>query len=275
MAARTRTRTRCSFPAASAILDRTGADRGGRVYDFRAQGIGHDADGRPDLAPPSWLLTAGRGGPVPLGVRRRAGCSTGCPAPGARPRARPAGAGAARLRRHRPGHRAAARAPRPARLDDVRLGGRPQPRADRRGARRRAGPLRRGVRRASGRPVDVVGWSFGGLLARWVAHERPTQVRSVVTLGSPWRPEGERTRTTPLFERSRRTHGLSERAEKVVDELRGPLPVPDHRDLVEDRRHRRLARLPGRRDRGSRPPATWPCRAATSAWPRTRSRSPR
>ena len=75
-------------------------------------------------------------------------------------------------------------------------------------------------------PVDVVGWSFGGLLARWVAHQRPTQVRSVVTMGSPWRPEGERTRTTPLFERARRTHGLSERAEKVVDELRGPLPVP-------------------------------------------------
>jgi pimeloyl-ACP methyl ester carboxylesterase len=75
-------------------------------------------------------------------------------------------------------------------------------------------------------PIDLVGWSFGGLLARWVAHERPTQVRSVVTLGSPWRAEGERTRTTPLFERARRTHGLSERAEKVVDELRGPLPVP-------------------------------------------------
>ena len=74
--------------------------------------------------------------------------------------------------------------------------------------------------------MDVVGWSFGGLLARWLAHERPTEVRSVVTLGSPWRPEGERTRTTPLFERSRRTHGLSERAEKVIDELRGPLPVP-------------------------------------------------
>ncbi len=75
-------------------------------------------------------------------------------------------------------------------------------------------------------PLDVVGWSFGGLLARWVAHQRPTQVRSVVTMGSPWRAEGERTRTTPLFERARRTHGLSERAEKVVDELRGPLPVP-------------------------------------------------
>src|SRR5205085_1993340 len=30
-------------------------------------------------------------------------------------------------------------------------------------------------------PLDVVGWSFGGLLARWVAHQRPTQVRHLVT----------------------------------------------------------------------------------------------
>ena len=29
------------------------------MYDFRARGIGHDAEGRPAIAPPSWLLTAG------------------------------------------------------------------------------------------------------------------------------------------------------------------------------------------------------------------------
>ena len=75
-------------------------------------------------------------------------------------------------------------------------------------------------------PVSVVGWSFGGLLARWLAHQRPQAVRQVVCLGSPYRPEGEHTRTTPLFERSARTHGLSERAFEVVDTLRRPLPVP-------------------------------------------------
>ena len=75
-------------------------------------------------------------------------------------------------------------------------------------------------------PVSVVGWSFGGLLARWLAHQRPHVVRQVVCLGSPYRPEGEHTRTTPLFERSARTHGLSERAFEVVDTLRRPLPVP-------------------------------------------------
>ena len=75
-------------------------------------------------------------------------------------------------------------------------------------------------------PVSVVGWSFGGLLARWLAHQRPDAVRQVVCLGSPYRPEGEHTRTTPLFERSARTHGLSDRAFEVVDTLRQPLPVP-------------------------------------------------
>jgi hypothetical protein len=48
----------------------------------------------------------------------------------------------------------------------------------------------------------------------------------VACLGSPYRAEGEHTRTTPLFERSARTHGLSARAFDVVDEARGPLPVP-------------------------------------------------
>jgi len=34
-------------------------------------------------------------------------------------------------------------------------------------------------------PVSLVGWSMGGLFARYVAHEIPQQVRSVTTLGSP------------------------------------------------------------------------------------------
>lgn len=74
-------------------------------------------------------------------------------------------------------------------------------------------------------PVSVVGWSFGGLLARYVAHERSALVRQVVCLGSPWRPEGERTRTTFMFERAAARHGLSLRARQIVDGLRGPLPV--------------------------------------------------
>ena len=75
-------------------------------------------------------------------------------------------------------------------------------------------------------PVSVVGWSFGGVLARWLAHTYPAQVRQIVCLGSPWRAEGERTRATAMFERSRRKHGISDRARPMVDLLRGPVPVP-------------------------------------------------
>lgn len=75
-------------------------------------------------------------------------------------------------------------------------------------------------------PVSVVGWSFGGLLARWLAHEHPDQVRQVVCLGSPWRAEGERTRATAMFERSRVRHGIVDNAREIVDQLRGPVPVP-------------------------------------------------
>jgi len=75
-------------------------------------------------------------------------------------------------------------------------------------------------------PVSMVGWSFGGLLARWVAHQRPDRVRQVICLGSPYRPEGEHTRSTPLFERTARTHGISGRTLEVVETLRRPLPVP-------------------------------------------------
>jgi pimeloyl-ACP methyl ester carboxylesterase len=82
------------------------------------------------------------------------------------------------------------------------------------------------LHRRYGEPVSVVGWSFGGLLARWLAHQRPDAVRLVICLGSPWRREGERTRATAMFHRSATKHGISGRAREVVDTLRQPLPVP-------------------------------------------------
>lgn len=75
-------------------------------------------------------------------------------------------------------------------------------------------------------PVSIVGWSFGGMLARWLAHTHPGQVRQVVTLGTPWSAAGERTRATAMFERSRARHGISPDARAIVDRLRLPLPVP-------------------------------------------------
>ena len=83
-----------------------------------------------------------------------------------------------------------------------------------------------GLHERYGERVSVVGWSFGGLLARWLAHERPDAVRRVICLGSPWRPEGEVTRTTRMFERAADKHGLSPRAREIVETLREPLGVP-------------------------------------------------
>ncbi|KAA1421704.1 alpha/beta hydrolase [Nocardioides humilatus] len=82
------------------------------------------------------------------------------------------------------------------------------------------------IRKTYDEPVSVVGWSFGGVLARWLAHTYPGDVRQIVCLGSPWRAEGERTRATGMFERSRAKHGISDRAKPMVELLRGPVPVP-------------------------------------------------
>jgi triacylglycerol lipase len=43
------------------------------------------------------------------------------------------------------------------------------------------------ARRETGRKIHLLGHSLGGLLARSVAAERPSQVASVITLGSPFR----------------------------------------------------------------------------------------
>lgn len=76
-------------------------------------------------------------------------------------------------------------------------------------------------------PISVVGWSFGGLLARWLAHTYPDDVRQIICLGSPWRADGERTRATAMFERSREKNGISDRARPMVDlARREPAPVP-------------------------------------------------
>jgi pimeloyl-ACP methyl ester carboxylesterase len=39
--------------------------------------------------------------------------------------------------------------------------------------------------REEGGPIDLVGWSLGGVLAREAAREHPSCVRRIVTLGSP------------------------------------------------------------------------------------------
>lgn len=49
------------------------------------------------------------------------------------------------------------------------------------------------------RPMSIVGWSMGGIYARGIAMTSPDGVRSVITLGSPFRPvSGQDSQTEPL-----------------------------------------------------------------------------
>jgi pimeloyl-ACP methyl ester carboxylesterase len=77
-----------------------------------------------------------------------------------------------------------------------------------------------------GRPIAIVGWSLGGLMARWLAHLRPEAVERIVCLGSPWRPEVEQNRVTPAFRLAEQYWGFSDQTDDVIALLRRPVPVP-------------------------------------------------
>jgi len=48
------------------------------------------------------------------------------------------------------------------------------------------------VAKRSGRRVDLVGWSLGGVFARYLAHIHPELVSSIITMGTPVRSAGSR-----------------------------------------------------------------------------------
>lgn len=56
------------------------------------------------------------------------------------------------------------------------------------------------VRRESGRRVSLVGWSLGGVYARELARMAPHDVRSVITLGSPFTNNPKANHAWRLFE---------------------------------------------------------------------------
>jgi hypothetical protein len=71
-------------------------------------------------------------------------------------------------------------------------------------------------------PLSMIGWSLGGIYAREIARARPQAVRTVVTLGSPFRPvPGHESHAAP-FARLWGTDGPGARS--AGDER--PLPVP-------------------------------------------------
>jgi pimeloyl-ACP methyl ester carboxylesterase len=74
-------------------------------------------------------------------------------------------------------------------------------------------------------PLSLVGWSLGGIQARRLARRTPEWVRSVVTLGSPFRSlPGYEGRSAPLLRAAARRRGERPRTWPGGDDR--PLPVP-------------------------------------------------
>ncbi len=57
------------------------------------------------------------------------------------------------------------------------------------------------VRKGTGKPVLLVGWSLGGVYARELAFRRPDDIRAVVTLGSPFSGEPTWNNAWQLYEK--------------------------------------------------------------------------
>ena len=74
-----------------------------------------------------------------------------------------------------------------------------------------------------GRKVSLIGWSLGGIFAREMARRAPGQVRSVITLGSPFGGAPKASNAWKLYERAsqRKVEDWPER-----ERMRIPPPVP-------------------------------------------------
>ncbi len=62
--------------------------------------------------------------------------------------------------------------------------------------------------RQNGGPIDIVGWSLGGIMARLLAMHRPDRVRQVITLGSPIRIEDPNANVSESVRRLAQLSGL-------------------------------------------------------------------
>ncbi len=76
----------------------------------------------------------------------------------------------------------------------------------------------------AGNPIDIIGWSLGGVIAREVAREYPDIVRQVVTLGSPVVGGAKYTSFGGLFER--RGVDLDEMEAMIEAREEKPITVP-------------------------------------------------
>lgn len=81
----------------------------------------------------------------------------------------------------------------------------------------------RQITNASSRRVSLVGWSLGGVYARQLAKRFPEQVRSVITLGSPYNGGAASSNTGSLF---KLLSGRSEVSSFLGRAIAGPTDVP-------------------------------------------------
>ncbi|WP_161490050.1 esterase/lipase family protein [Erythrobacter litoralis] len=79
--------------------------------------------------------------------------------------------------------------------------------------------------REAGRPVALIGWSMGGIVARMVARARPELVTRVVSLSAPFTGNPYANRAWPLYEKVAR-HRLDDPvASRQIARSKEPTPV--------------------------------------------------
>ncbi|RMH76997.1 MAG: alpha/beta hydrolase [Actinomyces sp.] len=79
----------------------------------------------------------------------------------------------------------------------------------------------------NGGPIDIVGWSLGGIYARELARLAPDHVRQVITLGSPFQVTGpESTNAAAAWRRVSDRHSTRAMVPRLPDHAREPVPVP-------------------------------------------------
>lgn len=83
----------------------------------------------------------------------------------------------------------------------------------------------------SGRPVSLVGWSLGGVIAREVARQRPDLVRRVITYGTPVVGGPTFTAVAGSY-----THEVREHASRVTERLDAQRPIRVPLTVIYSRR---------------------------------------
>ena len=79
------------------------------------------------------------------------------------------------------------------------------------------------IQQDSGRKVSLIGWSLGGIYAREFAKALPNEVRSVITLGTPFAGDPKATNAWRFYEFAS-GHKLDDA--DMIEQLKHPPPVP-------------------------------------------------